>query len=80
MPTYRVTWVIDVDADHPRDAANQARAIQMDPDSTATVFEVAEEVPNSYGTVHRIHRVDLAEEDEAAVNAEVARIRGQVSG
>lgn len=37
---YRVTWEIDVTANSPREAAEQALTIQRDPDSTATVFEV----------------------------------------
>lgn len=38
--TYRVTWEIDVDARTPREAAEQALAIQRDPVSAATVFGV----------------------------------------
>lgn len=40
MNSYRVEWVIDIDADTPEDAARQALAIQRDPESIATVFEV----------------------------------------
>lgn len=40
MTEYRVTWTIDIDADTPRDAARQARTFQLDPTSTATVFQV----------------------------------------
>lgn len=38
---YRVTWTIDVDAKSPKAAAKKAREMQRDPESTATVFEVA---------------------------------------
>jgi hypothetical protein len=38
--TYHVTWVIDVEARSPKGAAQKARKIQLDPESTATVFEV----------------------------------------
>lgn len=38
MPEYRVTWEIEVDADGPWEAAEQARAIQLDRQSTAVVF------------------------------------------
>jgi hypothetical protein len=38
---YRVTWVINVEADSPMDAAKQALEIQRDPKSTATIFDVA---------------------------------------
>jgi hypothetical protein len=46
MPTYRVTWVIDVDADGPREAALQALEIMRDPASIATVFTVADDQGN----------------------------------
>src|SRR5262245_30606424 len=37
---YRVRWSIDVDAGGAVDAARQARRIQLQPSSLATVFEV----------------------------------------
>ncbi len=42
MPTYRVMWEIDIETefDSPREAADKALAIQRDPNSTATIFEV----------------------------------------
>src|SRR5436305_520123 len=40
MKPYRVTWVIDVEAENEQEAARQALAIQRDPHSSATVFEV----------------------------------------
>lgn len=40
MNEYDVTWAIQIDADSPVDAAEQALAIMRDPDSTATVFRV----------------------------------------
>ena len=40
MPDYRVRWEIDIVADNPREAAEKALAIQRDPKSTATFFEV----------------------------------------
>jgi hypothetical protein len=40
MPEYRVIWTIDVDAADPREAAEKARAAQVRPDTTATVFQV----------------------------------------
>lgn len=38
--TYRVSWEIDVHADAPREAAEQALKIQRNPASIATVFQV----------------------------------------
>jgi hypothetical protein len=49
----RIRWEIDVDARTPREAARKALAIQRDPDSIATVFDVTD----GDGTV----RVDLSE-------------------
>lgn len=40
MKEYLVTWVIDIDADTPEEAAAQALICQRDNQSTATIFEV----------------------------------------
>ena len=40
MPSYLVTWEINIDADTPGCAAEEALAVQRDPTSTATVFKV----------------------------------------
>ena len=40
MPRYRIVWEIDLDALNPGQAARLAREVQLDPTSTATVFEV----------------------------------------
>ena len=42
MTAFLVTWEIDIDADTPAEAAAKARAIQLDPASSATVFTVHE--------------------------------------
>lgn len=38
---YRVTWYIDIYAASPEDAARRALEIQRDPESIATIFDVA---------------------------------------
>lgn len=43
MPTYRVTWDIDIDGTTPLEAARMAQTIMRDADSTATVFTVTDE-------------------------------------
>lgn len=43
MERYRVTWVIDIEAKTPEEAAAQALAIQRNPESWATVFEVEDD-------------------------------------
>ena len=40
MKEYTVTWTIEVCADSPEEAATEALAIQRDPDSEATCFEI----------------------------------------
>lgn len=42
MPTYRVTWEIDIERNTLLEAALEARAIMLDPESTATVFTVTD--------------------------------------
>jgi hypothetical protein len=41
MNEYQVSWTIDIEAESMDQAARQARAIQLDPDSIATVFTVS---------------------------------------
>ena len=43
MPTYKVIWEIEVDAEDHRAAARQALAYQRDPSSTSVVFDVTDE-------------------------------------
>lgn len=37
---YKVVWEIDIEADNPEKAAQQALEIQRDPESIATVFRI----------------------------------------
>jgi hypothetical protein len=50
MPSYHVIWEIDIDAEDPSAAAKMAREIQLDDESIATVFGVAEVLPNGLRT------------------------------
>jgi hypothetical protein len=43
---YLVRWEIDSDAATPLEAAREARAVQLRPDTTATVFDVYEDGQN----------------------------------
>ncbi|HUJ77140.1 MAG TPA: hypothetical protein VL359_19900, partial [bacterium] len=43
MPEFLVRWEIDMEADTVQQAALEARRIQLDPDSLASIFEVQEE-------------------------------------
>lgn len=55
---FRVSWKIDIEAESAEDAARAALAIQREPDSIATVFEVKAE-----GDARPV-AVDLTEIDE----------------
>ena len=57
MPEYLVRWEMEIDADSEREAAEEARAYQAKPDSTAVVFDV-------FRPDGQIVRVDLLDEDE----------------
>jgi len=50
-------WEIDIDAATPREAAEKALAIQHNPESSATVFDVTDDAGKAV-------RVDLDEEDD----------------
>jgi hypothetical protein len=58
---YRVTWVIDIEADSHLEAAREARAIQLDERSDATVYEVIRTEGNGRNT-HVIDLTNLTEE------------------
>ena len=40
---YSIIWSIDIEAETPRDAAEEALKIHRDPESTATCFEVMDD-------------------------------------
>jgi hypothetical protein len=42
MTTYHVEWSIDIDAETPEQAARIAQSMMLDPESTATCFDVRE--------------------------------------
>lgn len=53
---YRVVWEIEIEADSPLQAAQDARTIQLTPGMSATVFDVWAHVAG------QMHRIDLVEE------------------
>jgi hypothetical protein len=55
---FHVTWEIDIHAEGPTEAAQQARAIQLIPGMSATVFDVW-----AYAA-GKMHRIDLVEEPD----------------
>lgn len=62
MSTFRVTWRIDLDAETPYEAARKALAIQRDPASIATCFQVR----GRSGSRKALH-IDLSEADHEEV-------------
>jgi len=68
MPSYRITWEIDVDADSPREAAHRAREIQLDPEAWVGCFEIREDGSDEVLRVD-IDDVDLDELDEIPVRS-----------
>ena len=59
MKSYVVTWTINIDAESPEAAADEALDIMQDPDSTATIFDVKWD--GNTKTVETIH--ELADHD-----------------
>jgi len=51
MPEYRVIWEIDIDAESPREAAQEALRVQRDRFSDAVVFVVEND---EEGTIDQI--------------------------
>lgn len=66
---FRVIWEIEIEAGSPKQAAEQARALQMNPAMPATIFEVWDHARQ------RMHRVDLAAAAERLDKAEMAKVR-----
>jgi hypothetical protein len=66
---FHVIWAIDVEADSAEEAAHQARAIQLTPGMSATLFDVW-----AHAAV-RMRRIDLIEEPGKLNGDELAAIR-----
>ena len=66
---FRVIWEIDIDAEGPKEAAREARAIQLTPGMSATVFDVWAYVTG------KMHRIDLVEEADRLDRDELFAVR-----
>jgi hypothetical protein len=66
---FRVIWEIDIDADGPKEAAHQARAIQQTPGMSATIFDVWAHMAG------KMYRVDLVEETGRLDRDELFEVR-----
>lgn len=66
---FRVIWEVEIEAGSPKQAAEQARLLQLNPQMPATVFEIWEHARQ------RMHRVDLAAAADRLDKAEMANVR-----
>jgi hypothetical protein len=66
---FRVIWEIDFEAEGPKEAAQQAREIQLIPGMSATVFDVW-----AYAT-GKMHRIDLVDEPDRLDRDELFAVR-----
>ena len=69
---FRVIWEINVHADNPLQAAEQARCLQLNPEMPATIFGVWD-----YHKV-KMHRVDLNEPIDRLDNAALGPVRANL--
>lgn len=63
MKTYTVKWELEVQANSARDAADQARRAQLDPDNVNDKFVVNEHCGGP--AVMRVHRIKLSDDHTA---------------
>jgi hypothetical protein len=66
---FRVIWEIEIEADSPKEAAQEARAIQLTPGMPATVFDVWAHAAG------KMHRIDLKEEADRLDRDELFAVR-----
>jgi hypothetical protein len=66
---FRVTWEIEIEADSAKQAAQEARIIQLTPGMSATVFGVWAHVAG------KMHRIDLVEQSDRLDRDELFAVR-----
>jgi hypothetical protein len=66
---FRVIWEIEIEADSPKEAAQEARTIQLTLGMSATVFDVWAHVQG------KMHRIDLVEEPDKLDRDELFAVR-----
>jgi hypothetical protein len=66
---FRVIWEVDIEAEGPKEAALEARVIQLTPGMSATVFDVWAYVAG------KMHRIDLMEEPDRLDRDELFAVR-----
>jgi hypothetical protein len=66
---FRVIWEIEIEADSPKEAAQEARVVQLTPGMSATVFDVWAHVAG------KMHRVDLIDQPDRLDRDELFAVR-----
>ncbi len=66
---FRVIWEIEIEADSPKEAAQEARVIQLTPGMSTTVFDVWAHVAG------KMHRIDLIEQPDRLDRDELFAVR-----
>jgi hypothetical protein len=66
---FRVIWEIEIEADGPKEAAREARIVQLTPGMSATVFNVWAHVAG------KMHKIDLVEEPDRLDRDELFSVR-----
>jgi hypothetical protein len=66
---FRVIWEVDIDADSPKQAIEKARAMQLEQDMPATVFDVWDYAKQ------RMQRIDLSPQPDRLDTVEMASVR-----
>ena len=66
---FRVIWEIDIEADSPKQAVEEARAVQLSRDTPATVFDVWDHAKQ------KMNRIDLGASAGRLDEAELASVR-----
>ena len=66
---FRVIWEIEIEATSPKEAAHEARAIQLTPGMSATVFDVWAHVAG------KMHRIDLIDQPDGLDRDELFAVR-----
>jgi hypothetical protein len=66
---FHVIWEIDIDADNPTAAAQEARALQLKGNTSATVFDIWEPATG------KMHRIDVEGDPERLEHAELGAVR-----
>jgi hypothetical protein len=66
---FRVIWEIEIEAESAKEAAQEARIVQLTPGMSATVFDVCAHVAG------KMHRVDLIEQPDRLDRDELFAVR-----